>query len=190
MRIISGSAKGRRLFGPGSEKGRMSSIRPTSDKVRESIFNIVGPESVVDNVLDLFAGTGALGIEALSRGAGFATFVDNNRKAIRLIHKNLDLCGFNDHSAVFQKDIGRGLGFLIKAKPTISYDLVLCDPPYHMALTLKLLEELDEKGMVVKEGMVLVEDANEVVFPNKIGGLSLIDNRRYGDTSIWIYQNK
>lgn len=190
MRVISGSARGRRLSGPGSEKGSKSSIRPTSDRVRESIFNILGPRSVVNNVLDLFAGTGALGIEALSRGSNSCTFVDRDRKAIGLISKNIDDCGFSDRSSIYQRDIFRGLGFLGKFKPAVGYDLVFCDPPYHMGSTVKLLEELQGNDLIAGMGLLVVEDGSGVEFPQEFGGVSLIDTRRYGDTAVGIFQNK
>ena len=190
MRIISGSAKGRRISGPGgSKKGRQSSIRPTSDRVRESIFNILGPEAVVGNVLDLFAGTGALGIESLSHGSHFATFVDHDRKAIGLIKKNLVACDFVGESLVFQKDIGRGFGFLGKIMPSLGYDLIFIDPPYHMNETTGYLENLTSLNLIADNGLVVIEDGSGVEFAQEISGLFQIDSRRYGDTSVWIYNH-
>ncbi|MBU0481997.1 MAG: 16S rRNA (guanine(966)-N(2))-methyltransferase RsmD [Proteobacteria bacterium] len=187
MRIISGAAKGRKLYTPGN-RSKKGSIRPTSDKVRESIFNILGSRSVTGNVLDLYAGTGALGLEALSRGAYFGAFVDHDRKAFELINRNLDLCGFSEVGIVYQRDLKRGLGFLEKAEPRV-YDLVFIDPPYHTGATVTSLQELNDRGLLGKDGLVIVEDASGVDLPEGIGSLERVDFRRYGDTSVWIYQN-
>jgi 16S rRNA (guanine966-N2)-methyltransferase len=189
LRIISGSVKGRKISGPGS-RGIKNSIRPTSDRVRESIFNILGSKSVADNVLDLFAGTGALGIEALSRGARYGTFVDRDRNAVGLILKNLSVCGFTQQSTVHQKDIDRGLAFLKRDRPENGFDLVFMDPPYNMGSTLNRLEELQKMQIIAAKGLIVVEDASKVELPLEIYELSMIDFRRYGDTSVWIYENR
>ena len=111
MRIIAGTAKGRRLFSPGRHKNNLR-IRPTSDRARESLFNILGPLPVKGaRVLDLFAGTGALGLEALSRGAEQAVLVDNDSGAITLIHKNITICGFSERTSVLRRDLMKGLFF-------------------------------------------------------------------------------
>ncbi len=112
MRIIAGTAKGRRLFSPPSSKGGKGEIRPTSDRAREALFNVLAGHADGAQVLDLCAGTGAMGLEALSRGADHSVFVDNGRTALALIGKNIHACGFDDKSTVLQRDLFKGLSFL------------------------------------------------------------------------------
>ncbi len=116
MRIIAGTAKGRRVLSPpGGGKG---SIRPTSDRAREALFSILGRRVHEAKVADLFAGTGALALEALSRGARFALLADSSPVAVSLIRRNAENCGFSSRVAVLQRDLSRGLAFLKKAEPS------------------------------------------------------------------------
>jgi len=111
LRIIAGSAKGRKLYGPAGGDHKPV-IRPTSDRAREALFNILGPAVIGAAVIDLFAGTGALGLEALSRGAAYAIFVDNYGKALEIISKNIDWCGFANNTKLLRRDLSRSLVFL------------------------------------------------------------------------------
>lgn len=183
MRIIGGTARGRKLLGPGKAK-----IRPTSDRAREALFNIVSPETRGKPVLDLFAGTGALGLEALSRGAATALFVDNHRQALDLVQKNIQLCGFSDRARIVKRDLTKGLSFLQEMLPTGGFSLIFADPPYLSGLGQTLLGEMREIGLVASEGLIVFEDAASEILPEKIGGLSLGDQRRYGDTGFWLYR--
>jgi len=123
MRIISGTSKGRRLVTPKNQ-----GLRPTSDRVKESVFNILGEIVEEKVVLDLFAGTGNLGIEALSRGARRAIFVEKGRQAVRLIQRNIAQCGMDGRSEIIPKDVNRAIGILKQRGE--SFDVILMDLPY------------------------------------------------------------
>ena len=127
MRIIGGTARGRRLqTPPKSTVSRTGSqlIRPTADRAREALFNIIGKEVEDAVVLDLFAGTGALGLEALSRGAQSAAFVDKSSQSTDLIKKNIELCGFSDKSFVIKRDLAKSLSFLEKHAPNREFSII------------------------------------------------------------------
>ena len=197
LRIIAGTARGRRLFSPGSRGGGQS-IRPTADRAREALFNILGWE-FVDNaaVLDLFAGTGAFGLEALSRGAKEAVFVDHSALALDLIQKNITTCGFSDRAHVIRHDLLKGLFFWQKAgaravnngaTPAPVFDLVFLDPPYRKGLCEALLAGLQGQGMLGNESVVVFEDESSQALPERVGDLRLYDQRTYGDTGFWFYE--
>jgi 16S rRNA (guanine966-N2)-methyltransferase len=160
VRVVAGTARGRRLATPNDRRGG-SSVRPTTDRVRESVFNALHSRgAVVDAwVLDLFAGTGALGIEALSRGATHVTFVDRVRDAVALVEANLDTCDLADRATVVQADGPRWLAAGIggAAGP---WDLVLLDPPYDFDGWIELLEAM--VGVTAADGIVVVESYHEV----------------------------
>lgn len=187
MRIIAGAAKGRKLCTPESGTHK-TPIRPTADRAREALFSILG--SCVDGavVLDLFAGTGALGLEALSRGAKHAVLVDNYQKALNLIHRNVDLCGFSELATVLKRDISKGLFFLKKAASYNDFDLVFIDPPYGKKLGNHVLQELGSSPFLQRDGIVVVEDYYKESFLEEIGSLQLFEQRRYGETSFWFYR--
>ena len=162
-------------------------IRPTSDRVREALFNILGPIREDTTVLDLFAGTGALGLEALSRGAGSALFVDQHRQAVSLIEKNISLCGFSEKSQVVKRDLAKGLSFLSEIRAS-GFNLTFVDPPYGKGLARLILAELAGIDLVDPTGLIIVEDVAGTDFPEQIGDLALSDQRRYGDTGLWLYR--
>jgi 16S rRNA (guanine966-N2)-methyltransferase len=174
VRIIGGTARGRRLLTP---KGR--DIRPTPELVREAVFDILG-EVGGQVVLDLYAGTGAMGLEALSRGAAWCTFVDRGRAALELIGRNAEACGF-ESLAIVRGDPSRGLGRLEKLGRR--YDVVFCDPPYGRGLVPKTLARLAESPLLAPGAVIVTEHApaDEV---SGVGGLSVSLSRRYGDTQI------
>ena len=200
MRIIAGSARGRKLFAPGSRGGGLA-IRPTADRAREALFNILGWQFVEGaRILDLFAGTGALGLEALSRGAGMALFVDSSPLALDLIQKNIIACGFSDRAHVIRHDLlkglffwrkagGRALGFDVPSAPPV-FDLIFLDPPYRQGLCQGLLSGLQEQGMIGDGTIVVFEDDSTQALPEAVGGLRLYDQRAYGDTGFWLYEKK
>ncbi len=190
MRIIGGKAGGRRLQTPsrGAAKERNPGIRPTADRAREALFSIIGSQVAEAVVLDLYAGTGALGLEALSRSARQAVFVDSSRAALQIIGKNIALCEFADRATVFQKDLSRGLGFLSKKLPGTVFSLVFVDPPYRKGLSERMLEELAAAGFLTAGALVVVEDDAGVTLPSRVGELVLEDQRHYGDTGFWLYR--
>jgi len=188
LRIISGTARGRRLFTPPKVKG-VSEIRPTADRVREAIFNILTGRFVNGTVLDLFAGTGALGLEALSRGSDRAIFVDFNSAASRLIKKNLEACGFSDRAKLLKRDLLKNLSFLRKIRPVEGFRLIFVDPPYRRKISGKIIKQLGELAILSDDGLLVVEEASEVELPDEAGALRMIDHRVYGDTAIFFYEN-
>mgnify|MGYP001404489573 CR=1 FL=1 len=139
MRVVAGSARGRRLKTP---EGR--AIRPSTDRIRESMFNLLGPGHLAECVLDAFAGTGALGIEALSRGVQQATFIDRDPKALALVRQNLGLCGFDSRARV-----RRGDALALLPGVAVGCDLVFLDPPYRQGLVEACLEILGD-GLLSK----------------------------------------
>jgi 16S rRNA (guanine966-N2)-methyltransferase len=175
MRVITGRAKGRRLLAPKSKR-----IRPALDQVKEAVFNILF--DVRDtSVLDLFAGTGSMGIEALSRGASHATFVDDFISAIVLIKKNLERCGFKDHAAVIKSPVRAAIRRLSKLGK--KFDIVFVDPPYLKNLVRPSLEALSQSPIVGPGSIIIVEHhPKEEV--GEMEGLEITDSRRYGQTSI------
>ncbi len=177
MRIVAGQFRGRALASLG--KGNAAAhLRPTTDRVRESLFNVLANMAVLAGarVLDLFAGTGALGLEALSRGADHVCFVDNGRKALSLIAKNVALTGSEAQTQILRQDAAR-LGVCNGA----AFDLIFLDPPYGMGLGQQALDAARARGWIAPGALIVWEDnAPMPVLP----GLTLADRRRYGDTHV------
>lgn len=184
MRITGGKSKGRHLS---SLKGR--SVRPTSDKVREAIFNLIGQDITGLKILDLFAGTGSLGIEALSRGAFFSLFIDNSRLSVKVIQKNLILCDYADSGFILKKDLRNGLptGHPLFKK---GFDLVFIDPPYGKNLIYPVLKELSNGGILVPTANIVTESFKTDDLPLTVGDLLRTDARVYGTTRIAIYSRR
>ncbi len=182
MRITGGEARGRRLAGPKGE-----GIRPTSDKVREAVFNLIGQDLHGTRVLDLFAGTGAMGAEALSRGARAAVFVDISPHAASLIARNLQLCGFRSKGVILRRDLTRGLP---AGHPAIraGAEVVFLDPPYGKGLIPPMLLELGRAGFLAPGGLVVAESSRTEETPRAADSLVAVETRLYGDTKIRIYQ--
>ncbi|MBW2027763.1 MAG: 16S rRNA (guanine(966)-N(2))-methyltransferase RsmD [Deltaproteobacteria bacterium] len=181
MRITGGDAKGRTLA---PVKGFR--VRPTSDRVREAIFNLIGQE-VRGKVLDLFAGSGVLGLEALSRGAEKAVFVDLSNQAVRLIKRNLQLCGYEKKGLAYRGDLSKG--FSLRAPwAGGKYDLVFLDPPYGKGFIPSTLEVLVRGGVLAGSAVVVAESGKGEVLPPFQGPLRMVDSRTYGDTRISIYE--
>lgn len=190
MRITGGSARGRRLAAPGS--GR-DVIRPTCDRVREALFNLLGPRPAGSRVLDLFAGTGALGIEALSRGAVFALFVDRSLTAGRLIETNLRACLVHPAAAFVRLNLATAANLAplgAGLEPGIAFDLVFLDPPYRQHLADRVLPLLEPAGLLNPGAVVIVEEHALAELPEQIGALTLTDRRRYGETGLWIFRHQ
>jgi len=182
MRVIGGTVRGRRLA---SFAGR--NIRPTPDRVREALFSILYSRSgslSSRKVLDLFAGSGALGIEALSRGATHAWFVDSSREALGTLRENLERCGFSAKATVVTRDIWGALPTIAGAGP---FDVIFADPPYGCDHAAKLLSGIDQHGLLGTEGLLCLETAANDPVPSQTGTLALLDQRRYGSTMIHFY---
>ncbi|WP_062048526.1 16S rRNA (guanine(966)-N(2))-methyltransferase RsmD [Bacillus sp. JCM 19034] len=181
MRIISGRKKGLSLRAvPGS------STRPTTDKVKEAIFNIVGPFFSGGVTLDLYAGTGGLGIEALSRGMDEAVFVDQNKKAIEIIKENLHRCSLNEQAEVYRNDAHRALKALIKRNR--SFDLIFLDPPYAKQKLESELSIIADFHLLNENGMIVCECGANTLIEGTVSTLECVKKEVYGDTKILIFQ--
>ena len=187
MRIIGGTYRGLTLadLGAGDPAAH---LRPTSDRVRESLFNLLAhggygdpPPPAGARVLDLFAGTGALGLEALSRGAVHATFVDQGQTALALLRRNLGRMGAEEAARVIARDATR-----LGRNPGPAFDLVFLDPPYGRGLGEKAIGSALAGGWVAPGGLVVWEEGVNQAPPP---GLTGLDQRRYGDTMIAIYRS-
>jgi 16S rRNA (guanine966-N2)-methyltransferase len=157
-------------------------LRPTSDRMKESIFNILGKEVKDKVVLDLFAGTGNLGIEALSRGAKRAFFVERERQALQLIQRNLSQCGMEGQSEIVPRDIIRAIGFF-KQKGEV-FDLILMDPPYGKGMVQKTLARLNSQRIYHEGSILVVQHDRREPISETIEGWNLFRQRRIGDTLI------
>ncbi|NLY70634.1 MAG: 16S rRNA (guanine(966)-N(2))-methyltransferase RsmD [Clostridiales bacterium] len=177
MRIIAGELKGRHLTSPTDDR-----IRPTADKVKESIFNMIAPYVPDSIVLDLFAGTGGLGLEAVSRGAKTVYFVDNSRASLRIINKNISDCRVENRCKVISGDWEHA----IKEIPEPA-DIIVLDPPYQLGLIEKCINKIIELDLISEDGLIVAEHASEESLPDKIGNLTKIKNKKYGSVSITIY---
>ncbi len=179
MRIIAGSARGRTIIAP---KGQ--DTRPTQDYVRESLFNILQQIVPQAYVLDLFSGSGALALEAISRGAEFAALVDLAPQAITCIRKNVQSLGFEEQTAVLQCKWQAAIARL--AGKQHSFTLVFLDPPYRMTETGEICAEMAERGILENDAMIVIEH-RKGCDPTLDDRFTCKDSRRYGDTVIHFY---
>lgn len=175
LRIVGGSAKGRKLKGP-----KKSGIRPASARVRKSLFDILGSlEGKI--VLDLFAGTGSMGMEAFSKGAEEVTFVDKDRHAISLLFDNLKRTGFLSKAYVLKKPAPTAIPWLSELGK--QYDLIFLDPPYEKGYVDTCLKKLNQYPLLRPEGLVVCEHSPREL-PKIFGGLQVVDERKYGQTLV------
>ncbi len=178
MRIVGGRLRGRTLIAPKSQ-----AVRPTADRLRESLFNILlhghGDPIAGARVLDLFAGTGALGLEALSRGAAFALFVDDGAEARALIRGNVEALGLGGVTRIFRRDATR----LGPAHPLEPFALVFADPPYRQGLAEKALAAARAGGWLAPDALAVVEEALDARFTAP-DGFAEIERRTYDDTEL------
>lgn len=178
MRVIGGSAGGRTLKGP-----PRSGVRPTPDRVREAVFEVLAAHAAdMENVLDLYSGTGAMGIEALSRGAGHCDFVESDPKACDVVRENLTRTGLAHQARLFPLAVAKALGRL--AGP---YGLVVADPPYEYDRAERELAEVIERGLLAPDGTLVVEHSKRREWPDELAGRRRLTNRRYGDTCVSFY---
>ncbi len=197
MRVTGGVLRGCRLLGP---KGRY--LRPTTDLVREALFQILTVHMEIPwqfcHVMDLFAGTGMLGIEALSREARDVVFVDRSRSSLNLIKKNINISGLIGHVDLIRAEIGaraRSLRRVLKSGP---FELILADPPYSQGLGKKALEWVAETNLLSSEGWMVIEEFKKEVLPHRLisrhltgarRSLQLVESRKYGQTLLWFYRS-
>ena len=177
LRIIGGALKGKKLHSV-----RNMSIRPTADKLRESIFNILSQRVMNAVVIDLFAGTGALGIEALSRGAESVLFVDNANGALSVLRKNIDSCMLDQKANIIKWNIRQNLN-CIKSKKQ-HFDLIFLDPPYDKNLIKPTLFNLDKSHSLKNEACIVVEHSLFETIPTDLFAFDLLDQRKYGKTLV------
>lgn len=184
MRVISGTARGRRLAAPPGER-----VRPTADRVKEALFSIL--TSLLGNfegirTLDIFAGTGNLGIEALSRGCAETVFIDNHRESAATVKKNLDTLGFAGRGTIVIKDAVAAIATLEGAgRP---FQLILLDPPYRLGMTGRVLERLAGSPLVADETIIMAETADDEEIGAAFGSLRMFDRRVYGDTALSFFR--
>lgn len=181
MRIISGEKKGIHLKAVSG-----LNTRPTTDKVKESIFNMIGPYFDGGAGLDLFAGSGGLGLEALSRGLDTMIFVDRDREAIQTIKTNIEKCKYTDQTEVFRNDAERALKAV--AKRELQFDCIFLDPPYKLQKLIILMENIDHNQLLKQNGIIMCEHGNDVNLPQSVGRLSCVRSETYGGTIISIFQ--
>lgn len=182
MRIVAGTARGRTLKGPKGE-----GLRPTADRVRESIFNILGQWCEGQVVLDLFAGTGALALEALSRGAARAVLVDSGREALGLCRENASALGLADRARIVAASVDERAVAKVVAEAG-PFDLVFADPPYAAQTPAQIASLVARAGALKEEGVLVVEHDRRVEAPEEQEGLARTDTRRFGDTAVSFYR--
>jgi 16S rRNA (guanine(966)-N(2))-methyltransferase RsmD len=180
VRVIAGRLRGRRVHAP-----RSDTVRPTYDRVRESIFAVLEPDIEEASVLDLFAGSGILGIESLSRGARRVTFVERNRQVLAVVERNVRELGLADQSRLICGDALRLLGGTLPGTP---FDIVFVDPPYAERIAPKVLGLLGRWAGLAAGGSVVVEHGRSESLAEHYGGLIRRRTKRYGDTDVDIYQ--
>jgi 16S rRNA (guanine966-N2)-methyltransferase len=177
VRIIAGTAKGIRLKTP---KGM--NTRPTADRVKESMFGILGATPVDAEVLDLFAGTGNLGLEALSRGAVSAVLVDKNIQSIKLMLENAILTDLTGAAVICREDVMQALRRLDGEQK--SFDLIFCDPPYNLGLAPKVLQALDSGGVLRVGGIFVLEHSRHEKLPDELKRIAACRSEIYGETVV------
>ncbi|MBI4495750.1 MAG: 16S rRNA (guanine(966)-N(2))-methyltransferase RsmD [Deltaproteobacteria bacterium] len=180
MRVIGGRLRGRKLYTP-----RGLEVRPTSDRVREAIFNILRNHIQGENVLDLFAGTGALGIEALSRGAQGAVFVEKSARSLAVLTRNLAVLGLLPKAEVLPLEVSSGIRVLQARGRT--FGLVFLDPPYEKGLVRHTLAELD-RSPILASGAVIVAEHSPAEEWGPFSRLQQVDQRKYGGTEVSIFR--
>jgi 16S rRNA (guanine966-N2)-methyltransferase len=183
MRVISGVAKGRPLFLPAKSKAR-----PTSDRIKEALFNIMEPVTG-KSFLDVFAGSGSVGIEALSRGAALSVFIEKEPTHCEYILRNVKRCGFTENYDICNAELTKALSLLEKASKR--FDIIFADPPYEAGLVDKTLECVADGKLSQSDGMIILQHSKREVPDWKQGrGIIVVDQRTYGDTLLTFLQSQ
>lgn len=180
MRVISGELKGRKL-----EKLEGLEIRPTSDRVKESLFNMLGAKVFDKSFLDLFAGTGGIGIEAYSRGAAEVVFVDTNAKSIQVLKGNLEKFKILDKVEIYNTDYINAISKF--AADNRKFDIIFMDPPYLKGYEKNALLEISDKDLLSPKGIIIIEHDLTDEMPEKSGRLTMTRQKKYGKTMLAFY---
>lgn len=180
MRVVSGSCKGIALKAvPGN------STRPTTDKVKEAIFNMIGPYFNGGKGLDLFAGSGGLGIEALSRGLDQVIFVDRDGKAIGTVRDNIHKCGLEQQVEIYRNEAERAIKAV--SKRNLAFHYIFLDPPYKKQQLEKLLNMISEQNLLENQGAIICEHSSDIGLPQTIGNFTKYKQEKYGIIAVSIY---
>lgn len=182
MRVSAGINRGLRLR---STRGTV--LRPTATKVKEALFNVLGPRVIGATFVDFFAGTGNVGIEALSREAAHVVFVEKHRPSISLLKSNLSRCGLTHKATIYTRD---ATDYLQRVKKwQVTFDILFADPPYHGPLAESFLRCLGNSDIIKKSSIVVFEHFHKLLLPETAGCLELVRRYRYGDALLSFYQS-
>ena len=179
MRVISGKARGLKLNTPKNED-----VRPTTDRVKESLFNIINPYVMDNNVLDLFAGTGSLGIECLSRGAHKCVFVDKSKESMAIVKSNIKKARVEN--ATLNIDFKSAVTSL--GRQGEKFTIIFMDPPYYKNMFIDALSSVDENNLLEEDGIIVVEHDTKDSFPENVGRLYKSREKKYGNTTLTFYK--
>ena len=182
MKIASGKFRGMEIETP-----RGTKTRPTGGRLKKSLFDILAPRLPGARVLDLFAGAGALGLEALSRGAVHVTFVERSRAAADTVRKNLERLGLGEEAELLRREVVSAIGFLAEQEQT--FDIILLDPPYQSDLHASLLQRIGAASLVSHEGLVILEHHHKTALADAYGGLTRVREVRAGESCLSFYSN-
>ena len=181
MRVISGKARGLKLNTPKNDD-----VRPTTDRVKESLFNMINSYIMDSEILDLFAGTGSLGIECLSRGANQCIFVDNSKESINIVKSNIKKARVENESIVLNLDFKSAINSLsLKNK---QFDVIFMDPPYYKNMFSDALSAVDNNNLLKEDGIIVVEHDTVDKFPDNMGRLYKSREKKYGNTTLTFYK--
>ena len=181
MRVISGKVRGLKLNTPQNED-----VRPTTDRVKESLFNMISPYIMESSVLDLFAGTGSLGIECLSRGAEKCVFVDISKDSIAITKSNIKKARVENESIVLNVDFKDAISKLKIQKS--KFDIIFMDPPYYKNMFIDALKKIDDADLLNEDGIIVIEHDSKDEFPENIGRLDKSKAKKYGSTTLTFYK--
>lgn len=181
MRVISGKVRGLKLNAPKNDD-----VRPTTDRVKESLFNMINSYMMDSDILDLFAGTGSLGIECLSRGANKCVFVDKSKESINIVKSNIKKARVENESIVLNLDFKSAISSLALKKE--KFDVIFMDPPYYKNMFSDALLAVDEKELLKEDGIIVVEHDTVDKFPDNMGRLYKSREKKYGNTTITFYK--
>ena len=181
MRVISGKARGLKLDTPKNQD-----VRPTTDRVKESLFNMISSYIMDSNILDLFAGTGSLGIECLSRGAKNCVFVDKSKDSINIVRSNVKKARVENESTILNVDFKDAVKKL--STQNQKFDVIFMDPPYYENMFIECLKSIDEFNLLDEDGIIVVEHDTKDLFEDSIGRLNKSREKKYGNTTLTFYK--